>query len=160
MRTEQSHKKQTKSTAAAYRAVHILLGVQSIVVFLGSLNRLTDLTAGYVAANEFLRWVDFNNMLILPLISVIASYLLKRQLEYDSPARNNRNHLALNLTFLVGVYLLAAGYGNHEITNYLHFRFCADGAADDLLCLNLVVRDSGRICLYQGQQFIVFKVVG
>src|SRR5262245_4022289 len=89
--------------------IHGLLAVQSIVIVLLSINRLSSLTLGYVAANEFLRWVDFNNMLVLPLISTVAFYLLKKHLEYDSPARESSRHLALNLTFIIGVYLLAAG---------------------------------------------------
>lgn len=120
--------------------IHTLLAVQSLVVSLVSLNRLTSLTNGYVAANEFMRWVDVNNMLILPLISMVAFYLLKKQLEYASPAREGRWHLALNLTFISGLYLLAASYGNHEITNYLHLRFCPEGETSDL-CRIIIFND-------------------
>src|SRR5512145_1024727 len=104
--------------------IHLLLLVQSVNVILVSINRLTSLTSGYVAANEFLRWVDFNNMLVLPLISMVAFYLLKKQVEYDSPAREDRWHLTFNLVFIIGIYLLAASYGDHEVTNYVHVRFC------------------------------------
>ncbi|MEW5960027.1 MAG: hypothetical protein AB1801_20080, partial [Chloroflexota bacterium] len=52
--------------------IHVLLAIQSIVVILVSINRLSLLTTGYVASNEFLRWVDINNMLVLPLISMRA----------------------------------------------------------------------------------------
>jgi hypothetical protein len=120
--------------------IHALLTVQSVIIILLSINRLSTLTAGYVAANEFMRWVDFNNMLVLPLISVVAFYLLKKQIEYDSPAREKGRHLALNLTFLIGVYLLAAGYGDHEITNYLHIRFCLDDQTSDL-CRIIIFND-------------------
>jgi len=129
------------------RPTHTLLGIQSLVVILVSINRLSSLTTGYVAPNEFLRWVDFNNMLILPLISTVAFYLLLKQMESnfqppDVPIgttpnlqhstfnRLNRPALALNLVFIIGIYLLAASYGDHEVTNYLHHRFCIpdDGA--------------------------------
>lgn len=120
--------------------IHWLLLVQSVDVILVSINRLSSLTTGYVAANEFLRWVDLLNMLVLPLISMIAFYLLKKQVEYDSPAREGRWHLALNLTFFIGVYLLAASYGTHEVTNYLHVRFCL---ADETsaLCRIIIFND-------------------
>src|SRR3990172_3757350 len=101
------------------RRIHTLLAIQSIVAILVSVNRLGKWTLGYVLPNEFLRWVDFNNMLVLPLISLVAFYLLKKTIEYDSPAREGRTHLWLNLVFIVGVYLLAASYGDHEVTNYL-----------------------------------------
>jgi hypothetical protein len=134
------------ATLAAQRAgfglgrMHILLAVQSVIIILLSVNRLSSLTLGYVAANEFLRWVDFNNMLVLPLLSMVAFYLLKKQLEYVSPVRENSWHLTLNLTFIVGVYLLAAGYGDHEVTNYLHIRFCGEGESDSL-CRIIIFHD-------------------
>jgi len=90
--------------------------------------------------NEFLRWVDFNNMLVLPLISLVAFYLLKKTIEYDSPAREGRIHLALNLVFIVGLYFLGASYGDHEVTNYLHTRFCLEDAASDL-CRIVIFND-------------------
>jgi hypothetical protein len=71
-------------------------------------------------------------MLVLPLISLVAFYLLKKTIEYDSPQREGRIHLAINLVFIVGVYLLASSYGNHEVTNYLHTRFCINEAAGPL----------------------------
>lgn len=120
--------------------IHWLLLVQSVDVILVSINRLSTLTTGYVAANEFLRWVDLLNMLVLPLISMVAFYLLKKQVEYDSPAREGRWHLALNLTFMIGVYLLAASYGTHEVTNYLHVRFCLDDEAS-ALCRIIIFND-------------------
>jgi hypothetical protein len=106
--------------------LHRLLAVQTLVVVLVSINRLSALTLGYVAGNGFLRWVDLFNMLPLPLISLVAFYLVKQHLEYDSPARGGPTHRSLDLAFLCGVYLLGASYGTHEVTNYLHQRFCLD----------------------------------
>ena len=114
------------------KRIHLLLGVQSLVAILVSINRLGTWTLGYVLPNEFLRWVDFNNMLVLPLISVVASYLLKKTIEYDAPQRESKLHIVWNLVFIVGLYLLAASYGNHEVTNYLHQRFCATDTPIDL----------------------------
>lgn len=122
------------------KRIHALLGVQSIVAILVSVNRLGTWTLGYVLPNEFLRWVDFNNMLVLPLISVVASYLLKKALEHDAPQREGNSHIAWNLTFIVGLYLLAASYGNHEVTNYLHQRFCQADTTSDL-CRIVIFND-------------------
>ena len=113
------------------RRIHTLLAVQSVVAILVSINRLGTWTLGYVLPNQFLRWVDFNNMLVLPLISLVAFYLLKKTIEYDLPAREGRTHMALNLVFIVGIYLLAASYGDHEVTNYLHVRFCLNDTTSD-----------------------------
>lgn len=122
------------------KRIHSLLAVQSIVAILVSINRLGTWTLGYVLPNEFLRWVDFNNMLVLPLISIVAFYLLKKTIEYDSPAREGRAHIVWNLVFIVGLYLLGASYGNHEVTNYLHRRFCLDDPTSDL-CRIVIFND-------------------
>jgi len=122
------------------RRIHTLLAVQSVVATLVSINRLGKWTLGYVLPNEFLRWVDFHNMLTLPLISLVAFYLLKKTIEYDSPAREGRTHIALNLIFIVGLYLLGASYGDHEVTNYLHVRFCLDDPAS-ALCRIVIFND-------------------
>lgn len=124
---------------SSLRRIHLLLGIQSLVVILVSVNRLSTLTTGYVAENEFLRWVDLNNMLVLPLISTVAFYLLINDLETQERPRRGAV-LWLNLAFIVGVYLLAASYGDHEVTNYLHARFCSpdDGSA---LCRIVIFND-------------------
>lgn len=120
--------------------IHTLLAVQSLVAVLVSLNRLGTWTLGYVLPNESLRWVDFNNMLVLPLVSIVASYLLKKIIEYDSPERESKVHIAWNLVFMVGIYLLGASYGDHEVTNYLHQRFCLQDTASDL-CRIVIFND-------------------
>lgn len=122
------------------KRIHSLLAVQSLVAILVSINRLGTWTRGYVLPNEFLRWVDFNNMLVLPLISLVAFYLLKKRIEYDSPAREGRAHLTLNLIFIVGLYFLGASYGDHEVTNYLHTRFCLQDTTGDL-CRIVIFND-------------------
>lgn len=120
--------------------IHTFLAIQSFVAILVSINRLSSLTLGYVAGNEFLRWVDLNNMLVLPLISLIAFYFLKKTIEYNSPQREGKAHFAINLTFIIGIYFLAASYGNHEITNYLNNRFCL-GRPSDALCRIIAFND-------------------
>jgi hypothetical protein len=128
------------STPKTLRRTHQLLTVQSAVVILLSINRLTDLTLAYVAQNQFLRWVDFNNMLVFPLISAVAFYLLKKEMEYEWVGWSGSFQLALNLTFIIGLYLLAASYGNHEVTNYLHTRFCLQDSSSDL-CRIVIFND-------------------
>ena len=120
--------------------IHLLLLVQSVDIILVSINRLSTLTTGYVSSNEFLRWVDLNNMLVFPLISMVAFYLVKKQLEYDSPTRDGGWHLSFNLIFIIGIYLLAAGYGDHEVTNYLHIRFCLTDETSPL-CRIIIFND-------------------
>lgn len=122
------------------KRIHILLGVQSVLAILVSINRLGTWTLGYVLPNEFLRWVDLNNMIFIPLISLVATYLLKKTIEYDSPAREGRSHIAWNLVFIVGLYLTAASYGDHEVTNYLHARFCLNDSTSDL-CRIVIFND-------------------
>lgn len=121
------------------KRIHLLLGVQSLLAVLVSINRLGTWTLGYVLPNQFLRWVDLNNLLIA-LISLVTGYLLKKTIEYNSPVRDGRVHTAWNLVFIVGVYLTAVSYGIHETTNYFHVRFCLDDPADDL-CRIIIFND-------------------
>ncbi len=113
--------------------IHLLLAVQTIVIILLSINRLSSLTLGYVATNQFLRWVDLNNMLLLPLISLVAFYLLKETLGQGKSTgagdTGRRAEQAVGLLFVIGIYLFGVGYGNHEVTNYLHACFCATAPA-------------------------------
>ena len=119
--------------------IHILIGIQSMLAILVSLNRRGNWTLGYVLPNEFLRWVDLNNI-IIAMISLLAGYLLKKTIEYNSPARDGRAHMAWNLVFIIGVYLTAVSYGDHELTNYLHIRFCLDDPSSDL-CRIVIFND-------------------
>jgi len=121
------------------KRIHILLGVQSLLGILVSINRLGSWTLGYVLPNQFLRWVDLNNIL-LSLFSLVALYLLKKTIEYDSPAREGRAHMAWNLVFIVGVFLTAVSYGDHEVTNYLHQRFCPAVTTSDI-CNIIIFND-------------------
>lgn len=127
------------------RTIHTLLSVQTVVIILGSINRLTNLTTAYVLPNQFLRWVDLLNMLVIPLGSLLASYLLKRHLEsaHIAGARDGRVHVWLSVVFFIGVYLTAASYGDHEVTNYLHVRFCTNDTTSDLC----------RIIIYNDDEF-------
>lgn len=122
--------------APSLRRVHALLTAQTVIILLLSANRLGPWTLGPVAPNAFLRWVDLHNMLTLPLASLAAFWLLKAHLPALSahPARRDAVTTAVGLAIAVGVYLLGAGYGVHEVTNYLHARFVGpDVAAADAL---------------------------
>ena len=121
------------------KRIHLLLGVQSLLAVFVSFNRLTDWFIGYVLPNEFLRWVDLNNI-IVALISLLAGYLLKKTIEYNSPAREGGVHTVWNLVFIVGVFLTAVSYGDHEVTNYLHVRFCLDDPSSDM-CRIVIFND-------------------
>jgi hypothetical protein len=121
--------------------IHILLFAQTVIIIFASINRLGSFTLGYVAENEFLRWVDLLNMVVFPLASMVAFYLLKKEIEYDSPRRDGRRHLTLNLAFIIGIYLLAASYGDHEVTNYLNTRFCLEEPINADLCRIIVFND-------------------
>ena len=121
------------------KRIHLLLGIQSLLAVFVSFNRLTDWFEGHVLPNEFLRWVDLNNI-IVALISLLAGYLLKKTIEFDSPAREGGIHTVWNLVFIIGVFLTAVSYGDHEVTNYLHARFCDPDPGSDL-CRIVIFND-------------------
>lgn len=121
------------------KRIHLLLGVQSLLAVLVSINRLGSWTLGYAHPNQFLRWVDLNNILV-SFVSLIAIYLLKKTIEYNSLAREGAAHTAWNLVFFIGVYLTALSYGFHEMTNYFHARFCTPDPGSDL-CRIVIFND-------------------
>ena len=119
--------------AGALRTLHLLLSMQTVLVILVALNRRTDLMTGYVSANEFLRWVDLINMLVLPVASLLVSVLLKRWLEARVPGvggwRGTRGVLALDLTFMLGVYVLEDRLWLELPGQSMQFRFRFDEPA-------------------------------
>lgn len=118
--------------------IHLILTGLSLSIILLSINRLTPITSGYLEPHEFLRWFDFNSMVLIPLFFIILYYLLRYQIVYDSPFRKTNFFVALNIVLVAGIYFFGAGSGDHEVTNYLHYRFCYKDILDEKLC-NIVV---------------------
>src|SRR3989344_933230 len=100
--------------------IHLILTGLSLNIILLSLNRLTNLTSSFLQPFDFLRWLDFNAMLPIPLMAVILYYLLRQQVVYESAFRKTALFVILNILLISGIYFFAAGSGDHEVTNYLH----------------------------------------
>lgn len=126
--------------------IHALLFLQTLVVILGSVNRLGPWTLGYVAPNEFLRWVDLFNMLPIPMLSIAVSGALFYILAYNNGRHYGGWHKVLGMLFLLAVYGFGASYGNHEVTNYLNSRFCIATPLPD-------GEDLCRIVVYNDDEF-------
>jgi len=108
----------------AHGRLHLLLTLDSLLVVLISVNRKADTTLAFVAHNEFLRWVEVDNM-VLGLCTVLLYYLVAAHLVHDSGQRRRGASFALGALFTTGVYVYGLSLGDHEITNYLHGRFCS-----------------------------------
>ncbi|MFF4763393.1 hypothetical protein [Streptomyces sp. NPDC001292] len=108
----------------AHGRLHLLLTLDSLLVVLISLNRKSGATLAFVADNQFLRWVEADNM-VLGLGTVLLYYLVAAHLVHDSHRRRRRASFALGALFTTGVYVYGLSLGDHEITNYLHGRFCS-----------------------------------
>ena len=116
------------------KRVHLILTGLTLTIILLSINRLTNFTQNYLQPFEFLRWLDFNAMLPIPLMSIILYYLLKREIVYDSPFLKTGKYILLMVVLITGIYFFGAGPGDHEVTNYLNFRFCDQGKVDSPIC--------------------------
>lgn len=141
------------------KRVHILLTGLSITILLLSLNRLTSFTLSYLQPFEFLRWLDFNAMIPIPLLSILLYYLILREVIYESKFKKTKLYFSLFLLFITGVYLFGASSGNHEVTNYLNTRFCERGNIDSPLCNIISYNDDefSHIIYYLG--FVFMNVV-
>lgn len=116
------------------RKLHLAFTGLSVTIILLSINRLTDFTLSYLQPYDFLRWLDFNAMLPIPILSIIFYYLIKKDVEAAGKQSSSQWLLPLNLLFMVGIYLYGTSSGTHEVTNYLSTRFCARGTIESELC--------------------------
>lgn len=103
------------------RRLHVLLGVQSLLLVLASINRLSGLTDATVLPQGSLRVVELLNLLVLPPAGALAFFLLLEHLLGGVAPRTRR---ALRLAFLAALYLFAMSYGMHEPANAVNDRFC------------------------------------
>jgi len=138
------------------KRVHLLLTGLSITILLLSFNRLTSFTLSYLQPYDFLRWLDFNAMIPIPLLSIIIYYLLLREVTYESKFKKTKLYIFLFLLFITGVYLFGVSSGNHEVTNYLNTRFCERGTIDSPLCNIIAYNDDefSHIVYYLGFVFM------
>jgi hypothetical protein len=111
------------------RRLHVLLGVQSLVLLLASVNRLSSLGDVALLPHGSLRVIELLNLLVLPPVSALAFFLLLEHLLGGVAPATRR---ALRLAFAAALYLFALSYGMHEPANYVHDRFC--------------VGDGGQLC--------------
>jgi hypothetical protein len=120
------------------RRLHVLLGVQSLLLVLGSVNRLSSATGATVLPHDSLRVVEVVNLLVVPPLSALAFYLLlEHLLDRARPAARR----ALRLGFFASLYLFALSYGIHEPANFVHERFCSSDTG--ALCEAVAYHDDG-----------------
>jgi len=100
------------------KTLHLLLGAQSLILVLASVNRLWGATDVAVLPHGALRLVDVLNLLVLAPAGVLVFHALLEHVLGDARARR------LRLAFVAAVYLFAASYGMHEAADYLNARFC------------------------------------
>jgi hypothetical protein len=124
--------------AAWRRRLLLLIGAQSLLLVLTSVNRLSDLTAAPLLPNEALRGVELVNLLVLPPVSALGWYLVLEHVLARGADRRLRRRL--RLAFAAALYLFALSYGIHEPANYLSERFCQDGGGDGL-CAAIAYQD-------------------
>jgi len=143
------------------KKVHALLTGLSLVIVALSVNRLSSLTETLLQPHGFLRWLDFNAMLPIPIASIVLYYLLKKDVERAGESTPTRLLQALNVAFVVGIFLLGASSGDHETTNYLHHRFCGDQPAGADLCAVVVFHDDtfSHLVYYLGVVVYTLAVV-
>lgn len=79
-------------------------------------------------------------MLTLPLISLIAFYLLKVTLEGTHAAHHARLYHVVGLLFFRWHLSLWGGLWREEVTNYLHTRFCLAATPTDI-CRIIIFND-------------------
>lgn len=138
------------------KKTHWLLTGLSITILLLSINRLTSFTLSYLQPYDFLRWLDFNAMIPIPLLSILLYYFLLRDTVRDYAFKKTALYSFLFVMFITGVYLFGASSGDHEVTNYLNARFCDAGVVKSTLCNIISYNDDefSHIIYYLGFVFM------
>ena len=141
------------------KKVHWLLTGLSVTILLLSVNRLTSLTLSYLQPNGFLRWLDFNAMIPIPLLSILLYYFLLRDTVRESVFKKKTLYTFLFALFITGVYLFGASSGTHEVTNYLNARFCHAGSVKSTICNIISYNDDefSHVIYYLG--FVLMNLV-
>jgi len=105
------------------RKISNLVSLLSVSILLLTLNRKTNITQGLLQPFEFLRWQDFHAMITIPLLITVVYTLLFVQITLRQSKIHNKFAYFLT-SFAIGLFLYGVSSGNHEVTNYLHHRFC------------------------------------
>lgn len=143
------------------RRFHLLLTGLSLTLVALSVNRLSDFTQGRLDPHGFLRWLDLNAMLPIPLAGIVLYYLLKKDVQRAGAAAPSTVSTALDVAFVAGVFLLGVSSGDHETTNYLHQRFCTDDPVRGDLCRVVEFHDDifSHVLYYAGVVLYTLAVV-
>jgi hypothetical protein len=127
---------ETSDRLAWTRRLQVLLGAESVLLVLASVNRLWDATDAEVLPHGSLRVVDVVNLMVLAPASALVLYLLLEHVLGDLPRRARRR---LRFAFVAALYLFAASYGMHEPADFIHAEFC--GREDGALCESVAYHD-------------------
>jgi len=100
-----------------------IFSLLSGAILLLTINRKTNLTQGLLQPYEYLRWQDFHAMITLPFIITLIYTLLFIAVTSRQP-RLHKHFGSYIIIFVTGILLYGISSGNHEVTNYLHHRFC------------------------------------
>jgi hypothetical protein len=125
------------------KRLHYIISGLTLVIVLLSLNRLTRWTLGYLPPHQFLRWVDFNAMLLIPVATAVLYYLLLRNIRGNGRFYAGRAVVWLEVLFVAGLVVYGISSGEHETTNYLHGRYCANQMVNPGLCAAVAYHDDG-----------------
>ena len=90
--------------------VHVLLTGLSLVIVSLSVNRLGSFTQAPLEPYGFLRWLDVNAMLPIPIASIVLYYLLKKDIERAGEAapRPSRARRSTWFSWSASIFLASA----------------------------------------------------
>ena len=116
------------------KKIHLALTGITLTLIALSINRLSPWTSAPLQPHEFLRVLDLNQTLIIPLVTVLLYFVLKQAVIDDQVARRSSLTGWLELMIFAGIFVYGVGNGMHDVTNYLDHRFCYPTGDTSQLC--------------------------
>ncbi|GAC1401940.1 MAG: hypothetical protein NVSMB49_17230 [Ktedonobacteraceae bacterium] len=136
------------------KRLHILFSLNSLVVVLVSIERISFTTHVLLQPYQFLRLHEAIQIVLLILATVIIPFFLLKEVtgDFSLLTKGKKSNLFLGVAFITGIYLYASGNAFHELASFLLNQYCNIDAISGQFCQGLFFNDyyTGNVLYFVG----------
>ncbi|GAC1586589.1 MAG: hypothetical protein NVS4B1_29740 [Ktedonobacteraceae bacterium] len=136
------------------RRFHILFSLNSLVVVLVSIERLSFTTHILLQPYQFLRLHEAVQITVLILATAIIPFFLLKEVtsNFSLLTKGRKSSLFLGVLFLAGIYFYASGNAFHELASFMLNQYCPASVLSAPLCQGLFLNDyyTGNVLYFVG----------